>query len=620
MLVTFAGAAQAGVVYYDVDGSTAGFAGNIGAQAWDTTGSVWNTDAAGGAGGTVGTWAANDSAVLQGADGDALTISTSQDFAPSGLTFTGAHDVTVSDNTLTLGGSGLTLDANNAKMTLNSGVALGAAQTWQATNADGKLVVNGALAMDHDMDLDANGAEFEFRGALSGSGNLSIVQSGNSGGKVKLYAPSSGFSGDILLTSTTGNTYVEVYDVDALGDTVGETFIDVKNNKSTYFMIKDAAVVNEPISLTGTGRWNQGGLLYNAAGIEQAGKITMTGNGTIGVLKDMTFTGGIDANQGSVKFGLKGANASVTTNPITGGKSVAVSSGGTLELLVDSTFTGDINIEDATVRVESIADAGVASPLGAGSKIYMGRVWGNPTGTLLIDGSGSMNRDFDFENSTASIEITDGHVVELSGKLTAASGTEILRKTGLGSLELSYAGANAFDANLMVIEGLLEVNTDLSMLADLHVVGGTLAGDGNVGGMGVLHAGGTIYPGNAGTGTLNGGSLTWDGGGMMVFDLGATDANGMVALTDALTKGAAGDYAIRLTGTPEMNEDFILATFASTDFAATDFLLDPASDPGIEGDFSVDAGQLVFTTIPEPTTMAVLLAGGLAAAFRRRRR
>jgi hypothetical protein len=618
-LVLFAGLSQAGVAYYDIDGTTAGFAGNIGPQSWDTTSSVWNTDATGGAGGTVGAWTASDLAVFQGV-GDDLTIATTQGFAPDGLTFTGTEKVTVSDNTLTLGASGLTLDANNTTMTLDSDITLSAPQTWQATLDTGKLVVNGALAMNHNMTLDANGAEFEFRGALSGSGNVDIIQSGTKGGKVEFHTANPGFSGNISLTSTNNNTRVEVYDIGALGDVAGETFIDVKNNKETYFMIKGAGVINEPFFLKGTGRWNKGGLLYNATGIEQAGKITMTGSGKIGVDEDMTFTGGIDANQGSVTFGVDGGNnASVTTNPITGSNSVVVSSGGTLELLVDSTFTGDINIEDATVRVESIADAGVASPLGAGSNVYMGRVWGNPTGTLLIDGSGSTNRDFEFENSTANLEITDGHVVELSGTLIADGG-ETVRKTGLGSLKLSYAGSNAFDANLMVIEGLLEVNTDLSTLTDLHVVGGTLAGDGNVSGIGVLHAGGTVSPGIDGVGTLDGNGLTWDGGGMMVFDLGATESNGLLALAGNLLKGAAGDYAIRLTGTPDDNEDFVLATFAGSDLASSDLLLDPGSDAGIEGDFSIDGGQLVFTTIPEPTTMALLVVGGLTAALRRRRR
>jgi hypothetical protein len=111
---------------------------------------------------------------------------------------------------------------------------------------------------------------------------------------------------------------------------------------------------------------------------------------------------------------------------------------------------------------------------------------------------------------------------------------------------------------------------------------------------------------------LDGGSMTWNGGGTLALQIGP-DAADALALTGALTKGAAGAFTIDLldagiTGTPET---YTLVTFGSTSFAQANFTLElPQNVTGmlVETKTGLEVENLV-----EAAPRGEMVAGEIAA-------
>ncbi|WP_165920171.1 autotransporter domain-containing protein [Chthoniobacter flavus] len=154
-----------------------------------------------------------------------------------------------------------------------------------------------------------------------------------------------------------------------------------------------------------------------------------------------------------------------------------------------------------------------------------------------------------------------------------------LVKTGTAALTLS--GANTYTGGTTVnAGGLIATNTSGSATGTGAVIvnsGAALGGNGIISGPVMLKSGGFVVPGIVTPGTpgstLHGASLTWDGGGTVALQFGGAAVD-QLALTGALTKGAPGAYNLELinTGIP-LQQAYTLATFASTDFLASDFTL-----------------------------------------------
>ncbi|MGC4074668.1 MAG: Ig-like domain-containing protein [Nibricoccus sp.] len=179
--------------------------------------------------------------------------------------------------------------------------------------------------------------------------------------------------------------------------------------------------------------------------------------------------------------------------------------------------------------------------------------------------------------------------IALSGVL---SGTGGFAKTGTGKLTLS--AANTFAGSVDVNAGTLAFTGSLASGGSVSVNNGAfLTGTGTSNKAVVLNSGGTVAPGIGGIGTLNAASLTWNGGGALAFDLGASSDK--VAVTGAFTKGTAGTRAFAFTpaGPLVIGTNYTLATFGSTDLVAADFT---ATGLGYgKGQFAVNAGALIFT-------------------------
>jgi autotransporter-associated beta strand protein len=122
-----------------------------------------------------------------------------------------------------------------------------------------------------------------------------------------------------------------------------------------------------------------------------------------------------------------------------------------------------------------------------------------------------------------------------------------------------------------------------------------------------------------GIATMTGDDLTFDGTGKFQFNLSLVDnSSDRISLLGAFDKGTAGNYVFDFQGTGAINQTYTLATFASTTFTATDFSY-TALAPGLSGTFVLNANDLMFVTIPEPSTALLCAAAGAVAALRRRR-
>ena len=308
-----------------------------------------------------------------------------------------------------------------------------------------------------------------------------------------------------------------------------------------------------------------GGRLYFSSlknvgeGPSSLGAPTVVTNGTIDVNGRITYTGGSTTsdrvfnfvtgnqfdNSGSGTLTLTGGFTGSGSTPVfrgngtfvvsgllaLGGGGVTRTDGGTVYLTnPTNAFTGNVTINDGIISVDTLADAGTVSPIGAGTTIYIGQANGT-IGRFRYTGTNdaSCNRSITI---IAQPKNTNGGIIEnaAAGKTLTLGGnvsvdlwtnTPTLQLTGVGNGVLSgvvngamrvtvngsniwtLAGANVYTGATTVSSGTLLINGSTAAGSAVSVsAGATLGGTGTVSGVVSVSANGILAPGNNGIGTL----------------------------------------------------------------------------------------------------------------------
>ncbi len=165
----------------------------------------------------------------------------------------------------------------------------------------------------------------------------------------------------------------------------------------------------------------------------------------------------------------------------------------------------------------------------------------------------------------------------------------------------SYQAGNGAGADVTKQgSGMLVLSGTDSRGGTMHVNAGSLAGTGTILGDVTLAGGARIAPGDpaagGGVGTLWMGSLTWDGGGSMNFQLGATTAASdlLQVFSGPLAKGLGGSFVFHFGMGAQPPQPGTLYTLIQSNtiagFVATDFSFDfDGTYAALDGSFAINA-------------------------------
>jgi autotransporter-associated beta strand protein len=359
-----------------------------------------------------------------------------------------------------------------------------------------------------------------------------------------------------------------------------------ENEGASYFMATssaDHATIINNASLTASGLGGEAIFENNST----AGNATVTNNGA-------AFNSGMG---GSTEFqdASTAGNATVIANGGSNG-----GGGGTI-YFEESSTGGTSHIEVEGNGFLDISDDAEGS-------VTIGSLKGS--GAVLL-GSDTLSVGSDNGSTTFSGSMQDGGFAQGTGGS--------LTKTGSGKVILSgantYTGATTITAGTLQVDGSITSNPDIGTGAKLQGVGSVAAI--------TLESGGFLAPGDT-SGTLSASSLTWNGGGIMQFTLGA-NPDVLALQNGAFDKGTTGTFAFQLNdGGVTVGKTYNLITeIGLTNFALSDVSYD--SGGAFQGNFGAlyqnGALNLDFTVtsiVPEPTTWTLIGLGLLLMGIGRR--
>lgn len=337
-------------------------------------------------------------------------------------------------------------------------------------------------------------------------------------------------------------------------------------------------------------RWTNSGDL--AVGFAGDGTLTI-GNG--GAVSNLSGQIGLDAGStGAAKVDGTGStwinNSALSVGP--GGE-------GTLTISGDGTVLvgGGTGMVDLATNADAIGTLNIGAGGAAGVLDAAGVAGGDGTATLNFD-----------HTDAAYVFTNDGTA---GGTAIDITGSTAVNQIGTGTTILT--GNNTYTGATTVNSGTLRVDGSVTSAVSVNA-GGTLGGVGTVGNV-TLNTGAFVAPGDS-PGTLNGAGLTWNGGGALNVQLGATNSttdSDLLVLTGGLTKGTVGTYTFHFsdgTGAPTLDTTYTLITFSGpTSFVPSDFAYDySGTDPTLDGTFAIVAlgggrSALQFTSTTTPVKL-----------------
>ncbi|AUW57677.1 hypothetical protein C1T17_05720 [Sphingobium sp. SCG-1] len=420
-------------------------------------------------------------------------------------TYTGSTTINGGTLALNFAGAGApTSDILSAMSTLN--MAGGTLAVTGAAGATNSQTFNG-------LNVTAGNNRLVATSGGGGSMTLNLGALTRTGGLIDFTLPASGAitttNGDGALgwATVNGTDYAQVL----AGNVTAFSSYANKDDASTWLagdVVSDAGgVANSPYSNTVTGDVQLGGIKYTAAAnstVTVGGANTLGVDGTIIVAASMgnasqTITGGsLTGSAGGGTLGLLHNGTGTGTFTIAssivdnGGATGFITGGiGRVSLTGANTYTGGTTLGGGTLVVNSIANGGVASSIGASSAAASNLVI--ESGTLeYTGGTVTTDRGFTLVNGGPSrtIQINNGGAnLTFSGAVSGPDDAGLI-KTGAGTLTLANA-ANDYTGVTTVSGGTLAVGT----LANGGVASGIGASSADSANLVLQNAGGLQYTG-----------------------------------------------------------------------------------------------------------------------------
>jgi len=638
-------AAQAGNLYWDTNGATAGAGNAIGV--WGTD-AFWTTSAPGTLA-TTGYTAGSDVFFSAGTTTGPASLTINGTQLANSINFQQSTSLGISGGALQIGSGGITVNNTAGNVSLTSSIQLTANQTW--ANNDNSLLTIGAVTNAGNAGpfvLTINGAGTggtTFSGTISdgattGTTGLTI-NAANSTTTLGAASVANSYTGATTLTAGT----IQLNNNNALGASTSAVTIDgnvTVQAAAARNLANTAYTVGSDFSVGGSGNTSR---ITLANGSLDVGAATRTitlfqGNATTTTTNSQLRLGTetINGTTGGVLRIVGGANATTAAPAILSFNDVTTFTGGTVGLtigakattsftLANGAFVGSPNITvEANGALNMSSGAGVSANLSIGSLSGAGTVNNSATaaGTATLTINGTASGSFSGNIQNGGYNGTTLGVVALT--INKAAGTQIL------------SGANTYTGATTVSAGTLLVNGSLAVGSSVSVGGGTLGGGGDgittgvVGGATVLSAGAKLSPGIASgiasaltfSSSLNLSASSNDTGAYL-FDLGAVDSSDKITLTtasaNALNVGTldAADFAFT-TGAGFGNGTYTLFDANSTIAGSIGTSLVDFGG-GVTGTLSIDNinHDILLTVVPEPSS-CLLFAAGVVLVCRRSRR
>ena len=526
------------------------------------------------------------------------------------LTYNRSDSVTVAaaisgTGSLTQSGAGtLTVTGDNAY----SGTTTVSVGTLQVGNGGtsgalgtGAVVNNGVLAFNRSDDL-------SLSGVISGSGSLSKLGAGQ-------------------LTVTGNSTYAGT-------TTISGGTLQVGNGGTTGALGAGAVVNNGVLG------FNRSDSLSVSAVISGTGKVVNSGSGTLTLTGNNTFTGGLDANAGTVKLGTATSTAGYGSVSRASGNTITVSSGAKVVLggvnlfgnhstvpanaivvnnggVLDATDYTFNTVPTLTLNGGTVSSSGIfqyySYALRGGVVVNGGANTSTLSAQSVALGSAAQaGATFDVADGSAAVDLlVSGTLLDGPSPSWPTPQASYLTKTGAGTMVL--AGANVYSGTTTISAGTLQVGN-----------GGTSGalGTGAVVNNGLLAFNrsddltqSTVISGSGALSKSGAGKLTVTGNNTYAGT--TTIAGGTLQVGNGGTSGSLGAGGIVNNGALVLNrsDSFSLAGAHS----GTGSLLKQgagkvtmALNSAVQGNMDVTAGTLVLGASGNITSPLIRVSGGAA--------
>jgi len=453
-----------------------------------------------------------------------------------------------------------TVTVNNAGsvLALNAGAVSG---EWTSAEIDSLLAnTSVTFAAGTSLGIDTTGGSFSYASNIT-KANMGLVKSGANTltlGGTNTYTGGTTINAGTLLVNSTAS----------LGNTSGSlTFGGTSTLQlgATFDTSRNYAINTGVTATINTVNFTQ----VNSGVISGAGSLTKLGTGTLTLNGTNSYTGTTTISAGTLQLGNGGTTGSLSTssaivnnanltfarsNTITQGTDFANSISGTGSLTLDNisgtlvltgtnSYTGQTLISRGTATVDTLADFGTNSSLGAGTAGTAIKIGLSSTSSTLIYTGGAIST-----NRTVQIG---------SGSGVAQNGGATINNNGSGALVFTAANFNALDAtatttfrrltlggsNSGEIQGIIGNNNGItSIVAVTKADAGTW-----------ILSGANTYTGNT---TISAGTLQIGNGSTSgsLSTSGAISNNGTLAFNRSNTITQGTDFASVISGTGNVTQ------------------------------------------------------------------